>query len=279
MNALMPIHPGVRPSPISRVWRSSPQSAFTLVEVMVSIAILSLVVAAIYASWTAILRAKKVGTDAAATAQRSRITLHTLEDSLSTVELFVRNADYYGFVAENGSEATLSFVARLPKSFPRSGRFGDFDVRRLTYAVEQSQDGEKQLVLRQQPLVMDLDEDEENYPLVLARNVKEFAMEFWDLRVRDWVDEWRTTNQVPKLIKISLSLQHVDNRSQRTVDEVTRVIALPSSGVPPNFQVPGMAGGSPVMNLPGSGQPPVIPSPGTIPSGSGSRLNNIIPRQ
>jgi type II secretion system protein J len=233
---------------------------FTLVEILVSIAILSLVVAAIYSSWTAILRATKVGLDAAATAQRSRIALHTLEDSLGAAELFVRNADYYGFVAENGNDPTLSFVARLPKSFPRSGRFGDFDVRRLTFTLEKGEGGGKELVLRQQPLVMDLDEDEKNYPLVLARNVKEFTMEFFaPPTVNEWVDEWRQTNQLPRLIKINLSLQHLDSRSVQTVEEVTRVVTLHGRGVPPMFQIPTMQGGPPGIGGPGS--PPVIPSP------------------
>jgi type II secretion system protein J len=236
------------------------RAAFTLVEVLVSIAILSLVVAAIYSSWTAILRASKVGNDAAAAAQRSRITLHTLEDSLNAAELFVRNADYYGFAAENGSEATLSFVARLPKSFPRSGRFGDFDVRRLTFALEKGPGGDKELVLRQQPLVMDLDEDEKNYPLVLARNVKEFTMEFLTAAPgNDWMDEWRQTNQLPKLIKLTLRLEHLDSRSIPTVEEFTRVVSLPSRGVPPNFQIPTMQGVQPGIGGPGA--PPVLPSP------------------
>lgn len=98
-------------------------------------------------------------------------------------------------------------------------------------------------------------------------------MEFWDLRVRDWVDEWRQTNQVPKLIKITLSLEHLDNRSRQSVEEVTRVIALTSSGVPPLFQVPGAPGtpgmfGQPGMpgqpGVPGQPGPPILPGGGTL---------------
>src|SRR5205814_2813945 len=45
---------------------------FTLVEILVAIGILALVLAAIFSSWTAILRASKTGLDAAAAVQRSR---------------------------------------------------------------------------------------------------------------------------------------------------------------------------------------------------------------
>lgn len=239
------------------------RASFTLVEILISIAILSLVVAAIYSSWTAILRASKVGLDAAAAAQRSRIALHTLEDSLGSMMLFVRNVDYYGFVAENGSDALLSFVARLPKSFPRGGRFGDQDVRRLTFSVEQTPDGSKELVLRQQSLITEMDQDEQEYPLVLARDVEEFAMEFWDTRVNDWVDEWRQTNQLPKLIKIILSVRQGDGRSLQNVREITQIVAPGSSGTPVAFQTPAMSPGQPGapgvpgggFTLPGSPQP------------------------
>lgn len=239
------------------------QGGLTLVEVLISMAILSLVVAAIYSSWTAILRASKVGLDAAATAQRSRIAMRALEDALASAQMFTVNAPYYGFVAENGKDATLSFVARLAPSFPRSGRFGDLDVRRVTFSVEKGAAGANELVLRQQPIITEMDEDEENYPLVLAKEVKEFKLEFWETRVNDWVDEWRTTNQLPKLAKVTLSVEHTGARSAQAVEEVVRVIALPTAGVPPAFHMPmlpgGPAGGAPAVRPPPGG--PVVPQP------------------
>src|SRR6266581_6360399 len=99
---------------------------FTLVEILIAIGILGMVLAAIFSSWTAILRASKVGLDAAAAVQRARIVMRTLEDSLLCAQSFGgQNQRYYGFVAENGSEASLSFASRLPESFPRSRKFGD----------------------------------------------------------------------------------------------------------------------------------------------------------
>ena len=141
-----------------------------------------MIIAAIFSSWTAILRGKRVGLDAAAAVQRSRIVIRTLEDSLASAQCFVLNAQYYGFVAENGQEASLSFVARLSKSFPRGGRFGDFDVRRLTFSVEPGPENDRQLVLRQNSVFTELDIDEKEHPLVLAKNVRAFQLEFWDAR-------------------------------------------------------------------------------------------------
>src|SRR6516165_4357360 len=114
---------------------SNSKRAFTLVEIMVAMGILALVLAAIYSSWTAILRASKVGLDSAAAVQRARIAGRIIEESLGSVQSFAANQRYYSFVAKNGSEPMLSFVSHLSPSFPRNGRFGGLDVRRVIFSI------------------------------------------------------------------------------------------------------------------------------------------------
>ena len=92
---------------------------FTLLEILVSIAILGMILLTIYSTWMMILRADRAGKYAAAEAQRERMASRTIEEALSCVQSFNESLQYYGFVADNGDE-TLSFVARLPSSFPRS---------------------------------------------------------------------------------------------------------------------------------------------------------------
>jgi len=216
--------------------------AFTLLEIMIAISIFALVLTGIYSSWTAILRARKVAGEAAASVQRARISIRIIEDSLGSVESFVRNANYYSFVGENGSEASLSFVARLSKSFPRSGKFGDLDVRRLTFTVEKGADTSRQLVLRQNPVLMDLDIDEKEHPLVLAKNVQDFQLQFWDMRLNDWTDEWTQTNQIPKLVMVTLKLSDSPYSTQ-VHEEVTRIVSIPAMAVQPGWQMPMAAPG------------------------------------
>ena len=221
--------------------------AFTLIEIMMAMAIFALVLTAIYAVWTLILKSSKLGMAAAAQVQRERISVRVIEDALISTRSFAADLQHYAFVAENGDEATLSFVARLPKSFPRSGKFGDFDVRRLTFSVESKLGSGRQLVLRQNPILMDVDVDEKEHPLVLAKGVNKLRFEFWDVRLNDWVDEWTQTNQLPKLVKVTVQFvepnQH-GSYSQRK-EEVTRIVALPSITVPANLQMPGVPGRPP----------------------------------
>jgi prepilin-type N-terminal cleavage/methylation domain-containing protein len=234
--------------------------AFTLIEIMIAIGIFAMVLAAIYSSWTAILRASKTGLDVAASVQRSRMAIRMLEDSLGSAQSFAATLPYYYFLAENGNEATLSFVARLAKSFPRSGKFGDLDVRRLTFSVEAGPDGGRQLVLRQMPLMMEApDVDEKQHPIVLAKNVKAFEMQFWatDKNPPDWVDEWKEqkTNQLPKLVMVTLKV--ADNpRNPQAQEEITRIISLPAVTVQRVWQAPQGPGQPP--GPPGALPPPQI---------------------
>jgi general secretion pathway protein J len=212
---------------------------FTIIEIMTAMMIFGMIVAAIFATWSAVAHGAVAGNKAAATAQRSRIALRTIEDALGSTRSYLADVDYYTFDADNGSEPYLSFVTKLSPSFPRSGRFGEFDVRRVTFSLENGGDyTSKKLVLRQTPVLMDMDEDEQNYPVVLANGVKKFEMEFWDKQKGDWLDEWTQTNQLPLMVKFTLQLSDEPN-------QITRIVALPSVAVQSMWQIPGSTLGGP----------------------------------
>jgi prepilin-type N-terminal cleavage/methylation domain-containing protein len=232
--------------------------AFTLIEIMMAIAIFSMMVAAIYSTWILILRASRTGLETAAQAQRERIAVRTIEDSLTCIQSFRASMQYYYFFVQNGGQPTLSFTARVPDVFPRNGRFGNFNLRRLTFTVEPGPDAigsEKDLVLRQNPILMDVDEDEQHYPLVLARNVKDFLVECWDTNKMEWNDEWVDTNSIPPMVRVSLLLgDNADSGSAATM-AITHLVALPSSTMPTVVQMPtggGRLPGGPRVGPPGS---------------------------
>jgi len=243
--------------------------AFTLIEVLIAIALLTLVISAIYSTWSSILRGRKVGKEAAVVSQRARMSIRVLEDSLGSARAFDvhrrLHPEYYSFIMKGGKDGSLSFVARLAKSFPRGGKFGDLDVRRLTFSVESSRDAGDQLVLRQTPLLMEMDEDETEHPLVLAKNVQDFELCYWDAKAQEWnCDDWKDnfTNTLPRLVKVTLKLaDHA--HSALSSEEIVRVISLPAQSVAPNWQAPVIprppnAGGG------GGAQPGQLP-PGSVP--------------
>ena len=217
--------------------------AFTLIEIMIALAIFSLVLAAIYSVWGAIMRSTQVAQDVAAQAQRQRIALRTIEDSLMAIQSFQASPKYYGFVAENGDSPVLSFTARVPEIFPRNGKFispntgRDYNLRRLAYSLEPGDGGQKNLVLRQNPVLMDLDADEQQFPLVLARNVRKFEVECWDTNRLEWATEWPETNSIPRLLRVNLVLGGNTAAGAAAPDfPIARVYSLPSQTMPAAVQ-------------------------------------------
>ena len=55
------------------------ERGFTIIEIMTAMVIFGMIVAAIFATWSAVAHGSMAGNRAAATAQRSRIALRTIE--------------------------------------------------------------------------------------------------------------------------------------------------------------------------------------------------------
>ncbi len=236
--------------------RKSPRRAFTLVEIMVAMAIFSLVVAAIYTTWELVLRASATSQAAAAQAQRERITMRTIEDSLTCVQSFQASLKYYPFIVQNGDEPVLSYTARLPEVFPRNAKFDGYPLRRLTFQLEAGDNSKKNLVLRQSPVLMDIDADEQNYPLVLARDVKGFEIDCWDTNQMQFVTEWDNTNTIPALVRVTLTLGGNLDTGGNVPDRIlTRDIAIPSGMLPTGYQGGRGGGGGGVNQAPGINPP------------------------
>jgi len=224
---------------------------------MVAVMVFSMVIAAIYSTWALVMRAAQVGQDAAAQAQRQRVVLRAIGDALMGVESFQASQQYYWFKLGNGDEPFLSFVAHLPDSYARNGKFvgaaggRDASSRRVTFSLAPGADGEKDLILQQSPiLIQDSDEqkDEEKYPLVLAKNVKTFSIEWWgtnELNHAEWNTEWddNMTNTIPAMLRVRLVLgANVAGGSGAPEFTATRIYTVPSQMMPAIVQRGGLGG-------------------------------------
>jgi hypothetical protein len=240
---------------------------------MVAVAVFTLVIGSIYSTWALVMRASQVGQDAAAQAQRQRVVLRAIGDALMGVESFQASQQYYWFKLGNGEEPFLSFVARLPDTYARNGKFvgavggRDASSRRVTFSLAAGKDGERDLILRQSPILIEMDQDEQQYPLVLARNVKTFTIEWWgtnDLNEPDWNTEWddNLTNTIPSMLRVHLVLGAKTARGENAPDfAATRIYTIPSQMMPAAVQrglVGRQGGAQPPVNFqprPGGNQP------------------------
>jgi prepilin-type N-terminal cleavage/methylation domain-containing protein len=260
-------------SPFLRRNSCLPLGGFTLLEVMIAIFIFSLIIMAIYSTWLLILKGSRLGGDVAASVQRSRIAIRTIEDALVSVQMFNANMKHYLFVADtSGDLAAVSMVSRLPDSFPGARRWGDLGVQRVSFYTQPGKDGGTELAMTLAPVLLETNSSVEAYTISLAKEVSLFRLDFYDMQKREWLDEWKYTNQLPKLVQVTLGLGKARGFGSKPQDVVTRIVAIPSMAVPAELQ--GGGGGRPGALPPGADptnpgltQPPMGPGPGGIGAG------------
>jgi hypothetical protein len=116
--------------------------------------------------------------------------------------MYADNAKYYSFFADTSGEFTyLSFVARLPDSFPGSGLFPGQPLRRVTFAVDE----QNNLLLSQSPLLEASQLVGQPYTIKLAPQISLFAVEFYEERKGEWYGSWTKTNELPQMVRIALN--------------------------------------------------------------------------
>jgi hypothetical protein len=124
---------------------------------------------------------------------------------------------------------TVSLAARLPLDFPGSGLFGDNVMRRVSFDVEKDADGKMNLIMNQSPLLAVLDSQNTPYPIVLARDVNIFTLEFWDQQQSEWGVDWLLTNQLPPMVRVTLGCGHSADNPDVPYNLVCRTVVLSSS--------------------------------------------------
>ncbi|MGP8200254.1 MAG: prepilin-type N-terminal cleavage/methylation domain-containing protein [Limisphaerales bacterium] len=209
--------------------QSSPSSfsGFTLIEVMVSIAVFMLIMGSVLGCWRCVVNGKIIAENAAAAAQRARVGIRAVEDALTTSEISRMSIPYYAFLTDtSGKFAALSVAAHPPPDFPGSGLFGDNVIRRITFDVE-NVDGTNNLIMNQSPLLEALNDQNTPYPITLARDVSVFMLEFWSVQDSQWEVSFDPTNDFPAMVRVTLGVGHPANNADVPYDLIVRTIAMP----------------------------------------------------
>lgn len=225
-----PILPSSQLPPIRTI--PSRTRGFTLVEVLVALAIFAIVLSLLYGTWRILMQSSAAGLRLAANAQRQRNAIQAIQEALDSAVLFAANARHYSFLADNeGGQSALSFVAHLATSFPGSGFFEGEQVRRVTFTIEPDPDGRPSLFLRQNSILDQVAEDPRTFPVLLANDVSAFEVGFWDPRKSEFQPVWTQTNALPAAVRVSLSFGRSSATSPLATERVTRIVRIPSAGV------------------------------------------------
>lgn len=194
------------PGPVGWVGRTA---AFTLLEVMLAVTILSLVITVTYTLWSTALTAWRRGMAGLEDVQRDRIVVEALENLTRAAVFFPANPDFYTVrgTLTPGLGSTISFVTASPWGLPESQQMLR-GLRRVTIGLRYDERGRLYLGFCNTPAVMLTEEPERDAVWqVLSREVIGFEVRYRDPRNNIWVTEWQETHLVPSALEYTVAFR------------------------------------------------------------------------
>jgi general secretion pathway protein J len=208
------------------------QRGFTLMEVMVAVAITALMGAMVTVSFTSAFRAQEVVTGEADHYRQVRIAMSRMTREVGSA--FVSDK-YDAQRYRDQNDRPTNFVGKadtlLFTSFAHQRLYVDAkesDQMTVEYKVESSRErtakGRQDLVRRVNPLVQDR-MDRGGTEDVLLEGIKRLSFEYWDAERKDWRDEWDTRrterkSRLPSRVRITLLAEDENGKEVRYSTQV-----------------------------------------------------------
>ncbi len=202
-------------------------AGFSLLEVMLAVTILALVMAAVFSTWSAGMRAWKRGTEVSDTFQRQRVVMDTLCDLAKSVVFFGSTSLLYEFTGDHDSATgdTVSFVTGSDAGLPPSEALAA-GMRRVTISLERDKNGDSYLAIVNSPAV-ESDNAEDSPMHVLSPDVIGFGARYRDPRDNAWHDDWHESDMIPSAIEFTVAFR--SGRARVLPIVVTRAVELPAA--------------------------------------------------
>jgi general secretion pathway protein J len=177
-----------------------PQGGFTLVEVLIAIALIAIVSAMVFGSLFTTTRVVEAGRDRAVQEQTIRRVLRVMADEIS-LSTYDKPFPWTGINGTlDGQPAdTLAFLALSD---------GTGGVVSETIRVVYTRDGDRLMRFAKKNLYGLTDESLDQ--LELADRVKGFNLRYFDGQTRLWIDEWPAANKSPKALLLEVTFQQSD---------------------------------------------------------------------
>jgi len=228
------------------------KKGFTLIEVLVSVAVLAMIMASVWSSTKQSLDSKERVENRDEMYQSGRVALRKIADDISmaflirspaeraatatamgtaTAEVQTRPRPIAFFIGEDRGErdevrfTTLSNI-RLFKNARQS------DQAKVSYSVQQSPDDSQVMnLVRTFSPYLNEQNTVEGTSYVVAENIREFSLEYYDLRKQEWGRSWNTEavdwkERLPRAVRITLSFPDPDDDRESIVMRTAAMIAL-----------------------------------------------------
>ncbi|PRQ03655.1 Pseudopilin GspJ [Enhygromyxa salina] len=208
----------------------------TMVEILVAMAIVSMMMFGVWRSFSATITATEVTEEVQERYSTIRNSMDRMSAEISSAYLsFNRRPEetrhytlFEGRSSTSGDSLTFSSFAHL--RIRRDANESDQTVIQY-FLAEDAEDSKRTHLYRRETrrLTGDLPEDLRRYApaYVMCEDVESLEFRYWDPSREDWLDEWRTTaidqqpDRLPPRVEIKMGIKGEDNEIQYFVTQTT----------------------------------------------------------
>ena len=228
----------VRPSARGRQGRG----AFTLLELISAILILSLVMTVVYGTWSAGMNGWKRCSMVTDAFQRERVVMEALTEMTASLVFFDSTKQIYAVqgVHDQDNGDLVSFVTSSDAALPQT-LSSVAGLRRVTLYLQRDEQGNPFLAIMNAPALQPPDASTEGEARALSADVVGFGVRYRDALDDTWKDKWDNVHSVPAAIEFTVAFGGTDRRVPpvivtRAVDIPMAITALEAQGLQPNDQ-------------------------------------------
>jgi type II secretion system protein J len=206
----------------SRLRTIAGTGGFTLIEIMVGLAIVSLIMVMAYSSYRSVLKAVRISTGRAEHYENINLAMAKINSDFSNA-YFTKNNKNIHFVSEmEGENSVLNFVAintssfspgvNMKKTNPRG------NIREVGYFVDEYDEQELRglyRLMKREDIHFDEEPLEGGPENKLLDHVVSCKFEF--RQGNDWTDSWdsRQNKRYPRSVKTTLVVKNYDNKEEK----------------------------------------------------------------
>lgn len=205
---------------------------FTLLEIMISIVILTIAVGIIYQSFGKAIYSWRNANNMIENNQHGHFIMNHLCRSLNSILYFNNSEKIYSFKHENINNDiptdSISFVTTSSDFLSYNSLFQNMPCRIKLY-FDFNNNGDLALFSIAMPIV-----DEDDYikkynpiPFQVSNALKGLDILFWDNNDEKWIEDWDKENSIPEKIKIIGYIKE-DNNEESDISFL-RILDIPAS--------------------------------------------------